>query len=68
MNSADHQHHWRKSTFSDAAANCVQIAEAGPDILVRDSKAPEQGHFKFSRQAMAAFVAGVKAGEFDYMA
>ena len=33
---------WRKSTYSDGGEGdtCVEIAEAGPRIAVRDSKAP----------------------------
>lgn len=56
---------WRKSTFSDNTPNCVELADVGADVLLRDSKNPDHGHFSFTRAEIAAFVAGVKAGEFD---
>jgi hypothetical protein len=40
------------------------IADVDHSVLLRDSKHPEQEHFTFSRAEVAAFVAGVKAGEF----
>jgi hypothetical protein len=56
---------WRKSSYSTDTPNCVELADAGAEILLRDSKNPDQGHFTFTRAEIAAFVAGVKAGEFD---
>jgi hypothetical protein len=56
---------WRKASFSDASQTCVEVAESGDGILLRDSKNPDQGHFTFARAEIAAFIAGVKAGEFD---
>lgn len=58
---------WRKSSLSDdTQGNCVEVA-ALPDgsVALRDSKHPERGHFTFTRAEIAAWVAGVKAGEFD---
>ncbi|WP_405613110.1 DUF397 domain-containing protein [Streptomyces sp. NBC_01508] len=61
---------WRKSSFSggggDTGGNCVEAA-ALPDgrIAVRNSKSPEAGTVFFTRTEMAAWLAGVKAGEFD---
>lgn len=56
---------WRKSTFS-AAVNCVEIA-ALPDggIAMRNSSDPQRAITVFTRDEMAAFFEGVKAGEFD---
>jgi hypothetical protein len=59
---------WRKSTFSDNGPNCVEFADSGDTVLLRDSKHPDQGFFTFTRAEIAAFVAGVKAGEFDDLA
>jgi hypothetical protein len=59
---------WRKSSYSVNGAQCVELADAGAEVLLRDSKDPDQGFFAFTRPEMAAFVAGVKAGEFDDMA
>jgi hypothetical protein len=58
---------WRKSSYSVDTANCVELCDDGAEILLRDSKHPEQRHFTFSRSEIAAFIAGVKAGEFDQL-
>jgi DNA-binding sugar fermentation-stimulating protein len=59
---------WRKSSYSTNTGQCLELADAGAEILLRDSKHPEQGHFTFTRAEIAAFVAGVKAGELDDLA
>jgi hypothetical protein len=56
---------WRKSSYSNGQANCVEVADAGPDVAVRDSKDPDGPVLLCTRAGMAAFVAGVKNGEFD---
>lgn len=63
---------WRKSSFSGGEGSgdaCVEVAPL-PDgrIAVRNSKSPEAGVVFFTRAEMAAYVAGVKAGEFDDLA
>lgn len=63
---------WRKSSFSgDNGGNCVEIAElkdahdeAGL-VVVRDSKDPDGPKLFFTPAEWDAFVAGVKASEFD---
>lgn len=35
------------------------------DVLVRDAKAPRSGSLRYTPSEWNAFVAGVKAGEFD---
>lgn len=57
---------WVTSSLSRANGNCVQMA-ALPDrrVAVRDSKNPEGPHLHFSSDEWAAFLAGVKAGEFS---
>jgi hypothetical protein len=56
---------YRKSSFSQA--QCVEVA-ALPDgtVSVRDSKNVAKPAHEFSRAEWAAFIAGVKAGEFDF--
>lgn len=56
---------WRKSTRSNASRECVEVAELGGGAMaVRDSKHPEGGMLQFSAGEWAAFVGGVKDGEF----
>ncbi|MCW2873457.1 DUF397 domain-containing protein [Actinacidiphila oryziradicis] len=64
---------WRKSSFSggggETGGDCVETA-ALPDgrIAVRNSKHPEAGTVFFTRTEIAAWLKGVKAGEFDDLA
>ncbi|MBI1758051.1 MAG: DUF397 domain-containing protein [Actinobacteria bacterium] len=56
---------WKKSTAS-ATSNCVEVADTGDLVYVRDSKAAGTGPLlTFSRAEWDAFVAGVYAGEFS---
>lgn len=55
---------WRKSRFS-GDGNCVALADRGDRIAVRDSKAPEGGTLFLTRAEMAAWLKGIKAGEYD---
>jgi hypothetical protein len=59
---------WRKSTFSTGNQNCVELATAGNDALLRDSKHPDAGHLTFTRTELAALVAAASAGELDELA
>ncbi|MEU5860485.1 MULTISPECIES: DUF397 domain-containing protein [unclassified Nonomuraea] len=70
---------WQKSSFSgDNGGNCVEIAElknvhGGPEhkvgqdelVVVRDSKDPDGPKLFFTPAEWDAFLAGVKAREFD---
>jgi hypothetical protein len=58
---------WRKSSYSVGNNNCVELADAGTEILLRDSKHPEQGHCTFTKAEMADFIRRVKAGELDHL-
>lgn len=57
---------FRKSSFSTDQQACVEVADA-PDgsRWVRDSKDRSGPTHYFTATEWAAFVAGVKAGEFD---
>ncbi|HEY8372524.1 MAG TPA: DUF397 domain-containing protein [Pseudonocardiaceae bacterium] len=60
---------WRKASFSGDQGNCVEVAElADGRIAVRNSNHPGAGVVVFTRAEMAAWLAGVKAGEFDDLA
>lgn len=59
---------WRMSSYSDRG-NCVAVAShAGSHVAVRNSNYPDAGAVLFSPAAMHAWIAGIKAGEFDYLA
>jgi Domain of unknown function (DUF397) len=59
---------WRKSSFS-GPNGCVEAAPVrGGLIAVRDSKNPQGGHLLYNALEWQAFLAGVRHGEFDYLA
>ncbi|ASU79793.1 DUF397 domain-containing protein [Actinopolyspora erythraea] len=57
---------WHKATASAAnGGGCVEVGYAPGHIAVRDSKDRTQGAHVFTAEEWTAFLAGVKAGEFD---
>jgi hypothetical protein len=63
---------WRKSSFSDNSntggngGGCVEVAFlAGGHVALRDSKDRSLAPHIYRPDEWAAFVAGVRAGEFD---
>ena len=58
--------HWKKSSRSSGDGQCVAVATLGQDAVgVRDSKDPNGPVLVFTAAEWAAFVGGVKDGEFD---
>jgi hypothetical protein len=57
---------WRKSTVSNPSGNCVEVAEL-PDgaVAVRNSRFPAGAALVYTRAEIAAFLTGVRNGEFD---
>jgi hypothetical protein len=56
---------WRKSSFSEPT-QCVEVALLrGGGAITRDSKNPSGPALTFTAGEWSAFLAGVKAGEFD---
>ncbi|MFC4997641.1 DUF397 domain-containing protein [Dactylosporangium cerinum] len=55
---------WQKSRKCDVA-NCLEVAEAGSEILIRDSLRPE-AVLRVSRTDWDVFVAGIAAGDFRF--
>lgn len=56
---------WRASTYSGSQGNCVQLAERDGAVLVRNSNHPDAGTLTFAPPELAAFIEGVKAGNYD---
>ncbi|WP_328842878.1 DUF397 domain-containing protein [Streptomyces sp. NBC_00258] len=59
---------WVKSTASQGAGNCVEVA-CLPDgrVALRNSRHPGGPALVYTREELAAFVAGARNGEFDGM-
>lgn len=57
---------WRKSKASDASGDCVEVASTGELVLMRNSQHPSGPILTFSLREWAAFLTGVRCGEFDF--
>jgi hypothetical protein len=55
---------WRRSSACADHA-CVEVAEAGAYVYLRDGKQPDDAVLRFSRAEWEAFLSGTKAGDFD---
>lgn len=59
---------WRKSSFSGANGNCVEMRSSEGGVQVRDSKQHGTGPIlNFTTAEFNALLQGVKAGEFDHL-
>lgn len=56
---------WWKSTRSQAATNCVEVASLPGGRAVRDSKDPDGTWLSFDAAQWNAFTAAVGDGQFD---
>lgn len=59
---------YRKSSYSGANNNCVEVAievAATLSVCVRDTKDAARTTLRFTAAEWEAFIAGVKDGEFD---
>jgi hypothetical protein len=56
---------FRRSTFCNPEGGCVEVARSASGSALRDAKDPGSPILRFTEAEWQAFVAGVKAGEFD---
>ncbi|MGW8379946.1 DUF397 domain-containing protein [Streptomyces sp. ODS28] len=57
---------WRKSSYSGSeGGECVEVAEVGSQVAVRDSKNVRGPVLAFSAAAFGAFAAAAGEGVFD---
>lgn len=56
---------WRKSSYSGQNGDCVEFADLGDRVAIRNSNHPDSGTLVLSPASMASLVAAAKAGEWD---
>ncbi len=59
---------WRKSRRSGFQGNCVELADAGDTVAVRNSRFPQGDVLAFPAGDMASFLDAIKTGELDDLA
>jgi hypothetical protein len=59
---------WIKASRSADQGQCVEMAEDGQHVHVRDSKNPDGGMLTFTKAEFDAWLDGAKRGEFDHLA
>jgi hypothetical protein len=60
----DHHVSWRAASACHQGS-CVEVAQIGGSVAVRDSKDPDGPVLLYSRKEWLAFINGAKKGEFD---
>jgi hypothetical protein len=58
---------WIKASASNQNGACVELAAVADGVAMRDSKNPDLPALRYTREELAAFIAGAKAGEFDHL-
>lgn len=59
---------WIKSSYSNADTDCVELAQLGDNIGVRDSKKGDVGPIlEFTPAGLAALVTEARAGSLDHL-
>ncbi|PZG16539.1 DUF397 domain-containing protein [Micromonospora craterilacus] len=54
---------WRKSTRSSGGGNCVEVADSGALVGIRDTKDRAGGTLVISSDAWGGFIDAVRCGE-----
>jgi len=65
MHEDDTQLSWVKSDYCGTGA-CVEVARSAQSYVLRSSKNPQGSTLAFDQSEWDAFVAGVRAGNFDF--
>jgi hypothetical protein len=58
---------WKKASASNGGADCVMLRPVDSGVQLGDTKNPGATPFLFSKSELAAFIDGVKKGEFDHL-
>jgi len=58
---------WIKASASNQNGTCVELAPLADGVAMRDSENPDLPALRYTREELAAFIAGAKAGEFDHL-
>lgn len=56
---------WKKSSYSNGGGNCVEVGTSAAHVGIRDTKDRDGGTLAVPADGWAAFLSGVKAGQFD---
>lgn len=59
------QLNWRKSTFSENQANCVELAAAPDGVHIRESDEPD-AVVRTTPAALGGFIRAIKTGRLDH--
>jgi hypothetical protein len=52
---------WRTSSYTgNGGGNCVEVADAGSAVMIRDTKDRDAGTLSFTAQAWQAFTGSLK--------
>jgi len=63
-----HDATWQKSDFSNPNGSCLEVAKLpGGTVAVRNSRHRAGPALIYTRAEIAAFINGVKDGQFDYL-
>jgi hypothetical protein len=64
---SDAVNRWRKSSYSGSNGACVEVADLGENVAVRNSNQPDAGTLTFTTPVMRAFIDTCKSGQLDQL-